>query len=478
MNLFGKTLRKAHLIGVKGAGMTALAEVFSARGVTVTGSDTAEVFFTDEVLRRSGIVPIEGFDGKNIPSDVDLIVYSTAYGAHNNPELKEALERSAGTDEHASRTASYPETVGEIMRGTLGLTVCGTHGKTTTSALLAEVLRAAGEDPLAIIGSRITQWGGNALAGQGKYFVLEADEYQNKLRHYAPFGAILTSVDWDHPDFFPDFSSYRKAFSDAVARIPHQGVLVAWGDSANVLDTIDGARCHRLTYGFLEGNDFRVVNYTPMSDFVQDGAYLSLKQMFEVLHGDESLGVFALQLAGRHNALNAAAVIALCAFLKIDAERIREGLKHFAGTSRRFEYVGEFHGAALYDDYAHHPEEIKATLRAFRDVYPTRRLLTVFHPHTFTRTKALLTEFAQSFDDADVVYVVDIYGSAREVQGGVSSRELVDLINSYQRGKATYIPTIAEVTEELRARIAPGDVVSTLGAGNVWEVVHNLVKSR
>ncbi len=462
--------KKIHCIGVKGAGMTALAEVLALRGVRVTGSDTAEVFFTDAVLRKAGIAVIEHFSPENIPSDADAVVYSTAYTKENNTELLAAFESGV-------RVLSYPEALGELMKEKLGLTVCGTHGKTTTSALLAEVLRALGEDPLAIVGSKILQWGGNALAGKGKYFVLEADEYQNKLQYYMPFGAIITSVDFDHPDFFPDAEAYAKVFSDFVQKIPHQGVLVSCGDSASVVTLAKDARCTRLSYGFLEENDFRIISYAPMERFDPESVGLSLKQTFEVVYQGESLGTFALQLAGKHNALNAASVIALCEYLKLDREKVREALKRFAGTSRRFEYIGEYKDALLYDDYAHHPEEIKVTLKAFRDLYPTRRIVAVFHPHTYTRTKALLAEFAQSFDDADLVYILDIYGSARETQGGVSSRQIVDLVNTYTRGKAVHIETVTDTIAELQEKTLEGDVVVTLGAGNVWEVVHTLSKT-
>lgn len=460
-------ITQVHLIGIKGSGMTALAEVFAKKGMRVTGSDVAEVFFTDEVLQRAGIVVTDHFAAENIPADAGLIVYSTAYKPETNAELAAALASGI-------RTLSYPEALGELMKEKMGLAVCGTHGKTTTSALLAEVLRAAGEDPLAIVGSTILQWGGNALSGEGKYFVLEADEYQNKLRYYFPFGAIVTSVDWDHPDFFPDFDSYKKAFVDLVAKLPQHGVLVSWGDSASVIDIAKEAHCQSLSYGFLEGNDFRITHYTPAIAFDQASSKSPIKQIFEVSYQGKSLGPFALQLAGKHNALNATAVIALCVFLKLDTEKIREGLKNFAGTARRFEYIGEYEGATVYDDYAHHPEEIKATLKAFRDLYPYRRLVAVFHPHTFTRTKALLTDFAQSFDDADAVYILDIYGSAREEAGGVSSEELVKMVNTYNRGKATHLSTVADAISELKEKTQEGDLIVTLGAGNVWEVSHAL----
>jgi UDP-N-acetylmuramate--alanine ligase len=475
-------IKKVHMIGIKGAGMTALAEMLAKGGARVTGSDVPETFFTDAILRGLGIEVREAFDPANIPADTELVVYSTAYAPETNPELKAAF---AG----GKRPVSYPEALGALMKERLGLAVCGTHGKTTTSALLAEVLREAGEDPSAIVGSRILQWDGGALSGGGKYFVVEADEYQNKFRHYNPFGVILTSLDWDHPDFFPTFEAYREAFVGLIRRIPAHGVLVSWGDSVAVGEAAAEGKCRRLTYGFVAGNDFQIANHR-VSAIVEASAgeefsetealpeISDIRQSFEVLHEGESLGWFELQLAGRHNALNATAVIALCEFLKVDIEKVREGLRNFVGTERRFEYIGERGGVLFYDDYAHHPEEIKATLQAFRDLYPNRRLIAAFHPHTFTRTKALLADFAQSFALAHKAVVLDIYGSAREKQGGVSSRELVELINSYSRGKAVHMPGISEAVRDIREEMRSGDLVVTLGAGNVWEVSHALAREK
>lgn len=462
-----------HMIGITGAGMTALAELLVKNGVAVTGSDTDEIFFTNAILERLGITIRTPYNPENIPSQAEAIVYSTAYNPETNVELSAAFASNVPV-------LSYPEALGQLMKEKMGLAVTGTHGKTTTSALLAEVLREAGEDPSAIIGSHILQWEGNSLAGAGKYFVVEADEYQNKFQYYHPFSVILTSIDWDHPDFFPTVESYKQTFADMVRKIPHHGALVSWGDSVAVSEVAAAAECQRLTYGFVAGNDFRVVDYRAAQaedDEEKRAKTFEVKQTFEVIHEGESLGEFALQLAGKHNALNAAAVIALCTFLKIDVENIRSGLRNFAGTERRFEYVGEHDGILFYDDYAHHPEEVKATLQAFKDLYPERRLVAVFHPHTFSRTKALLSDFAQSFSLAQKVIVLDIYGSARETQGGVSSQELVELINTYERGKAVRVAGISEAIEELKAEMQPEDLVVSLGAGNVWEVSHGLVKS-
>lgn len=458
-----KNIKKVYCIGIKGAGLSAVAEMLKKRGLDVSGSDTTEKFFTDGILQRSGIKFAENFNAENVPANADLVIYSTVYNQENNVEFREALERNISM-------MSYPEMLGALFNEKMGIAVSGTHGKTTTSAMLAEVLQSAGENPSAIIGSQVAGWGSGSLSGAGKIFVIEADEYQNKLKYYDPFGVILTSADWDHPDYFPTPQEYQKVFADFVSRIPKHGFLVACGESTNVLEAAKSARCDVLTYGFLEDCDYRISNSSATGGPASGEKF----QKFSVNYKGENLGEFEVRLIGRHNVLNAAAVIAVCHRLKLDMDKVREGLKNFQGTVRRFEYIGKKNGAILIDDYAHHPEEIKATLQGARELYPEKNIITVFHPHTFTRTKALLQEFAQSFDETDKAIIIDIYGSAREKQGGVSSQDLVDLVNKYNPGKAEYVPTIREAIDFLKNKIGDQDVVISMGAGNVWEVTHNL----
>ncbi len=458
------------MIGIKGAGMTALAELLTKQGVKITGSDTNEVFFTDGILKKLGIRFHETFDPKNIGPKTEAIVYSTAYSREKNTELDAAFEKGIPV-------LSYPEALGMLTEEKMTLAVCGTHGKTTTSAMLADVLRFTGADPSAIVGSRILSWEGNALSGNGQYLVLEADEYQNKLAKYSPFAVILTSVDWDHPDSFEDPETYEQVFIDFVKRIPQHGVLIYCSDSSSVARVASHATCQKISYGFLPGADYQIAEYAPEKvGFVPTEA--AFKQSFHIQKGEEDFGSFRIKLAGAHNALNATAVLALSLHLKQDLDRIRLAFEKFSGTERRFEYIGERHGAFIYDDYAHHPEEIRATLQAFRDLFPEKRLWTIFHPHTFSRTKALLTEFAQSFDQAEGVVVLDIYGSAREEHGGVSSEELVNKINTFFPGKAQYASSVPDLIESIEKTMGHQDVIITLGAGNVWEISHTLARKK
>ncbi len=458
-------IRKVYVIGIKGSGIVAIVEILKALGVEITGSDTGEKFFTDAVLERLEISYFENFDKDNIPADTDLVLYSTAYNGDNNIEFQEARRKNLPM-------ISYPEILSDLFGQKYGIAVSGTHGKTTTAALLANTLKELELDPTAVVGSKVFNWGGNALVGKGEYFIAEADEFQNKLGLYDPKGVILTSVDFDHPDFFENFEEYKEVFRKFVARIPKSGFLVVWGDSVDTLEISKSAICDVLTYGFSKDCDFLCKKIA--CEEVNEEGPGNRTQKFKISFRNKDLGEYEIRLVGQHNILNATAVIAICYKLGLDLAKVRKALRNFQGTARRFEYVGEKNGAVLIDDYGHHPEEVKATLKAAREIYPEKNIWAVFHPHTFTRTKALLSEFSQSFDDADKVIVLDIYGSAREEQGGVHSSDLVKEINKFNRDKAEYIPTIEEAVTFLEDKIGPDDVVIAIGAGNVWEVVEKL----
>jgi UDP-N-acetylmuramate--alanine ligase len=445
-----------YLIGIKGSGMVALAEILLRSGYKISGSDTEEKFFTDEILKRLYIKYHEGFAEEHITEDIDLVVYSTAYNEKNNEEIKAAKYKSIAM-------LTYPEMLGELFNSKYGIAVCGTHGKTTTTAMLGEIFRKAELDPTALVGSMVKQWRSSALAGKSEFMIIEADEYQDKFQYYKPQAAILTSADWDHPDYYKSYADYKNAFLKFIMKIPRHGFLVVCGDRTDTLEIAREAKCKVITYGFGVENNIKIKNHRIMNG----------KQNFNLAFNGKELGSFELEIPGLHNVLNAAGAAAMSCQFNIRPDKIREAISSFEGTSRRFEYIGMRNGAILIDDYGHHPEEIKATLSAARDFFPKKRIWCVFHPHTFTRTAALLQEFAQSFENADRVIILDIYGSAREVQGGVHSKDLVEKAQKYHRN-IKYIPTIDETVEYLKDKIGSGDLVLTIGAGNVWEVGEKL----
>lgn len=451
-----KKLKKAYFIGIKGSGMAALAEIYQSRGFRVIGSDTEEKFFTDTVLDKLKIKYYEKFSPRNIEKElpVDEVVYSTAYNFENNAELAWAKEKSLPL-------VSYPEALGFLSKQFLTLAVCGTHGKTTTSAMLAMALKDDGAEPSAIIGGKVLQWGSNALIGKGKFLILEADEYQKKLLFYHPWAVVLTSADFDHPDTFSDFEEYKNVFKKFAKKIPPHGFLVAWAGSRSVLEIAFEANCKIIFYG----DSRRQVN-SAQEEFLR----LGKKNVSGCVWPEE----VDLSVPGKHNRINATAVLAVGEQLKLDQKKLLASLKNYQGTSRRFELLGKYKGADIIDDYAHHPEEIKATLRAAWEKYPFKNRICVFHPHTFTRTKALLDDFSQSFADANEVLILDIYGSAREKQGGIHSRDLVAAISRYHR-QTEYVPDIPAALALLKEKLTAKDVLIVMGAGDVNKLGEELV---
>jgi UDP-N-acetylmuramate--alanine ligase len=451
--------QKIYFIGIKGVGMTMLAQFLAAQGNSVSGSDVKEGFMTDKVLRRKKIKVASPFAAANIP-DADLIIYSTAYNPQNNPEL--ALIKNNPARFKKVKILSYPEALGAIFNKYYGIAVCGSHGKTTTSAWLGYVLSRAGLEPNVLVGSYVPQFKGSSLAGQSKYFVAEVDEYQNKLKYFQPRGVVLNNIDYDHPDFFKDKKAYRQAFIDFIKKIPVSGWLVVNEDDAEA----------RAVAKFCRG---RVVFYSAKNFSASD---------------------LKLSLPGRHNLYNAQAVLAAAYLLGVKPQAAEKYVASFTGTERRLQTMGKYHGATIIDDYAHHPTEIKASLAAMRQKYPNKKIITVFHPHTFTRTKKFFFDFAQSFTATDELIILDIYGSAREKQGGVSSRQLVQEIikvnrmdnklnKSRDKSRAKFreikqdirhIATMPAVTAYLKKKLKSNDILLLMGAGDVFRVGQALLK--
>lgn len=451
---------RVYLIGIKGVGMTGLAQLLKSQGKTVWGSDTSEHFFTNEVLQRAGIECLEDWNAAHLERQIDVVVRSTAYG-DTHPEVAAAKAKGIPV-------LSYPEALGEFVSQYKSLAVTGSHGKTTTTAMLAHVLHSAGLAPSALVGSQVPQFAGNALVGSGELFVFEADEYQNKLQYYKPQGVILTSIQWDHPDFFPSAEVYQAAFMEFLKKIPADGFVVACYDSESVKQAVVAANltpAQVSTYGLSQGNT------KLMRMWLDEG-----KWHFSATEGEEYLGEFWLKLVGSHNVANALAVIACARRLGVDIEKIRTGLASFEGTSRRFEQKGRLMNSVMVvDDYAHHPAEIAATLKAARAFYPYKQIRCVFMPHTWSRTRALFADFGTAFKDADEVVLMETYASAREQGGGVSIDELATEIKKHHPNVVLQ-PTIAEAAQYVGDTANRNQLVITMGAGNVWQVGDELIK--
>ncbi len=452
-------LKKIYIIGIEGAGTSALALILKQMSKEVSGSDEGDHFYY-ETLAEKGVKVFHQFSADNLNRETDLVVYSTAFNQENNQELAAALKSEIPV-------LSYPEALALLFNHRFGIAVCGTHGKTTTTAMTATVLDAAGLSPTALVGSKVKDWGSGALVGNSNYFVLEADEYQNKFQHYQPQAVILTSLDYDHPDFFPDFTSYKKVFVDLIQKIPAEGLLVAFAGDADVVAVAKEARCQVVFYGERdEQRQQKIVN-----DFEKAKKKATFYQLEKPLN---------LKMLGAHNQLNAEAALALLANLsKVDGDEKAaiKGLESFTCTARRVEELGQHRsGALVLDDYAHHPRELEVSLAAVKEHYAGKNIICVFHPHTFTRTKALLADFAKSLCLADQVIILDIFASARENTGEVTSADLAEKVNLLAKeDKARNIHTMEEVFDFLDGRLSAKDVVVTMGAGDVWKLGKRLV---
>jgi len=405
-------------MGAGGTGVSSLALVLAARGEQVSGCD-ARLSETTELLEKAGIPVALGHDPRHVQG-VDLLVRSAAV-ASQAPEP--AAARAAGI-----RTITRAELLADLIAGSDSVAVAGTHGKTTTTHMLGKVLTAAGLDPAVLVGD-----GRSTRAGGGRWLVAEADESDGSLALHHPRHAIVTNLELDHPDFYADLAAVREVFQRFASQVGELAVVCA--DDAEVMALRFGGR--RVTYG-LENAD-----YTP--------AGLGLR----------------LRVPGRHNLLNASAAAAMAIELGVPEAVARETLEAFTGAHRRFELIGEWRGASLYDDYGHHPTEIRATLEAARELNP-KRLLLVFQPHRYTRLKALLDEFALSFDGADQVIITEVYAAGEE-PNGISARQLAEKVPG-----ARFAPHLDTVRDDLFSLVEPGDLVLFMGAGDIWKVPHEL----
>lgn len=447
-----------HFIGIGGISMSGLAEILLGEGFRISGSDMKKTPLTEH-LEEKGAVIVIGQKAENITPDIDCVVYTAAIHP-DNPEFAAAKE--AGIP-----MLTRAQLLGEIMRNyKTPIAVSGTHGKTTTTSMVSHILIEDDLDPTISVGGILPAIGGNIRVGSSDdLFVTEACEYTNSFLSFFPKIELILNVDADHLDFFKDLDDIASSFHRFAALLPDDGTLIINKDTARYDFVTDGIGCEIITYS-MEGD----ADYTP-ADIVYDEHGCA---SFTCIERGEALGSFTLRVPGVHNVSNALASIALGRKLGLSADTIANGLLSFSGTERRFEYKGTVCGATVIDDYAHHPTEIRATLTA-ASRYPHKKLYVAFQPHTYTRTKALLTEFADALTLADQVVLADIY-AAREVNTiGISSEDLMNEIRS--RGtEADYFPTFAGIEEYLKSHLCPGDLLITMGAGNIVDVGEDLLR--
>jgi len=457
--------RRVHLIGIGGAGLSAIATVLLEQGCTISGSDLRASPVTDR-LRRQGAVVTIGHAEANVGA-ADLVLVSSAV-PEGNPEVEEARRRGIPVLKRA-------EWLGQMMAGKRGVAVAGTHGKTTTTAMIALILRDAGLDPTFIVGGDIPQLGTNAAAGRGDLFIVEADEYDHTFLGLHPEIAVITTVEWDHPDCYPTPSSMQEAFREFVALVPPGGLVVACGDEPSVQDLLkEAGRPSRdtvppelapvVTYGLNSANEWRAVE---LRTNARGGYDFDVRRADALKQAEEGAGYVSLGIPGKHNVRNGLAALVVARRLGVPFAQAAASLARFTGVARRFEIKGEASGVVVVDDYAHHPTELRATLSAARARYPKRAIWAVFQPHTYSRTRVLLDDFANAFEDADQVIVVDIF-PAREVNNGaVSSRDLVDRM---AHPNVRYIGPLEDAADFLANQLRPGHVLITLGAGDGYRV--------
>ena len=452
--------KRYHFIGAGGIGMSGLARLMVKNEAVVTGSDMEDSAVVDE-LRALGAGIATGHSGENLPETLDAVVISAAI-KEDNPELAAARKKGC-------KVYKYAEMLGELMDCYDGVAVCGTHGKSTTSGWLGQLLSAAGADPSFIVGADIPQLGCSSGAGGGDVFIAEACEYDRSFLNLHPQVCVMLNVEADHLDYYKDEDEIVEAFADFARGAKRDGVIVANGQDANVarvLDALDDdLSC--VTFGLAESCDFSARRIK-----VKNGLH-----EFDVHQNSELIGRCSISLPGEHNIMNALAVIATAVTLGIDGKKVLEVLGEFTGIDRRLMLKAETAGVTILDDYAHHPTEIRASLQAIRQRYCPERIWCVFQPHQYSRTRFLMDDFAESFALADITIVPEIYfvRDTEENRQEVNAEVLVGRIRQ-SGSEAIYINDFGGICEYLKNNVMPGDLVVTMGAGTIWKVADEYIQ--
>lgn len=439
---------KFHFVGIGGIGMCGLAELLRNMGATVSGSDLAENANTER-LKELGIKVYKGHTAANV-GEADVVVYSSAI-QYSNPEIAESRAKQIPLIPRA-------EALAEIMRIKRGVAVAGTHGKTTTTSMTSAIFLEAGLKPTIVVGGRFELIKSTALLGNGEWLVAEADESDGSFHKLSPEIAIITNIDSDHLDHFKTFDNLQKSFLEFALRVPFYGMNIICGDDPKVHALFENFPKRALFYGFDEKNDIILQG--------QQGKYQLLRRDYKTGAKTE-IGEFRLKVPGRHNALNATAAILAGMHAGVDFSTCAQGLQRFEGVDRRFHFKGEKKGIRIYDDYGHHPTEVRAVLQAFREKYPQNRLVVFFQPHRYSRTQHCWHDFTTCFSQADELLVTDIYAAGEVAIPGVHSEKLVEEI---KHEKAEYFVRDPQSSDKILDRLQSGDIFITLGAGDGWKL--------
>lgn len=436
-----------HFVGIGGIGMSGLAEVLLELGYPVTGSDLKRTPITDRLAARGAVI-YESHSAANL-GEAKAVVVSSAVRPEN-PELVEARRRNLPVIPRG-------ELLAELMRQKFGIAVAGSHGKTTTTSMIAAVLSHANLDPTIVVGGRVGMMGGaNARLGRSDYLVVESDESDGSFLKLAPILAVVTNIDREHLDHYSGIEEIRQAFADFIGKVPFYGAAILCLDDENIQQILPSLNRRVITYGTSAQAGVRVTHSTAGH----------MASEFHLVAGGRDLGCFRLPVPGAHNVLNAAAAVAIGLELEIPLETIREALAGFSGVERRFQVKGSARGVTVIDDYGHHPTEIRATLSSAR-ACRFRNVHVLFQPHRYTRTHALMDDFARAFHQADTVHVTDIYAASERPIEGVTSQALVEKLVAYGHRGAHYAGSLEQAIDSVLAAAASGDVIVTLGAGSV-----------
>ena len=449
MTLFRSRPAKIHFVGIGGIGMSGIAEVLLNLGYAVSGSDLKESEITRRLASLGGRIH-RGHAAAHL-AEVDVVVISSAVGK-DNPEVVEARARKVPVIARA-------EMLAELMRLKIGVAIAGSHGKTTTTSMAAHLLAWAGLDPTAVVGGKVNTFGSNAKLGKGDYMVVEADESDGSFLRLPPTFAVVTNIDPEHLDYWKTPEALRQGFVDFLNRVPFYGLSVLCIDHPTVRSLLVDVEKRFVTYGEAQDADYRAGGIEVKGHSVA----------FDAFRRGQSLGRFEVQMVGRHNALNALAVVALADEMGIPVETARGGLAAFKGVQRRFTVRGEAAGVTVVDDYGHHPAEVRATLRGAREAFG-RRVVCLFQPHRYTRTRDLESEFATAFGDADVLLLTEIYAAGEAPIPGITGQRLSEAIRASGHRDVTFVADRSGLAAAARSRIQPGDIVLTLGAGDITGV--------